>query len=65
MGKFNVSVVQSEPRVKCWRELLSRRRTMLPWETEAGLPKIRNRRGKRSVLLAGLQQEHVIAVCDN
>jgi hypothetical protein len=38
---------------------------MLPWETEAGLPKIRNRRGKRSVLLAGLQQEHVIAVCDN
>jgi len=25
---FNVSVVQSEPRVKCWKELLSRLRTM-------------------------------------
>ena len=35
---FNVSVVQSEPRVKYWKELLTRLRTMFPWETEAGLP---------------------------
>jgi hypothetical protein len=27
---FNVSVVQSEPRVKCWKELLSRLRTKGP-----------------------------------
>jgi len=41
---FNVSSV--EPRVKCRKLFPGKLRTTFSWQTEVGIPKIRDRRGR-------------------